>query len=142
MVAESERPAGSQTSALRQVERDDGGLAGHGSDEQGRMGAFPIRLRTESSRHGSTDEEMLEDIDEAAAARGCSTELGVLRLTMKRLLKELLEAENPVPVAETITRVANASIRAAQAHQALMRDGLTNALTEVLTQLDAEQETR
>lgn len=131
----------SQMAVASPAEQDDDALARRTDKEHELTESSPVWLRALSSRRVSSNREMQGAIDEAAAVSGCPTELGVLRLTLKRLVEEMSETEDPIRLAETITRVANASIRAVQAHQALLGDGLQNALTEVLIQLEAEQET-
>ena len=73
---------------------------------------------------------------QAAAERGVGDEIAVLRIVMARLLAE---EEDPVTLAQAISRVAAVSIQAARAQRTIngqLAEGLTEALTSILTELD------
>ena len=75
---------------------------------------------------------------QAAAYGGVTDELAVLRIVMARLLAE---EEDPVTLANAVARVASVSIQAARAQRAIsgqLAEGLTDALTTILTELESE----
>ncbi len=74
---------------------------------------------------------------QAAAEGGVADELAILRIVMARLLAE---EEDPVTLATTISRLAAVSIQAARAQRAIngqLAEGLTDAITTILAELDA-----
>jgi hypothetical protein len=74
---------------------------------------------------------------QAAADGGVADELAVLRIVMARLLAE---EEDPVTLAKAISRVAAVSIQAARAQRAIngqLAEGLTDAITAILAELEA-----
>lgn len=78
-----------------------------------------------------------ELMSQAAADGGVADELGALRFVMARLLSE---EDDPVVLAKAISRVAAVSIQAARAQRAIsgqLAEGLTDAITAILTELDA-----
>jgi hypothetical protein len=75
---------------------------------------------------------------QAAADGGVADELAVLRIVMARLLAE---EEDPVTLARAVSRVAAVSIQAARAQRAItgqLAEGLTDALTTILANLEAD----
>ena len=71
---------------------------------------------------------------EAATERGLADEIGVLRITLARLL---IEEEDLGRLATSVARVAGVAIQAARAHQAITADD-KHGLEDVLTALLAE----
>lgn len=74
---------------------------------------------------------------QAATEGGVGDELGALRFVMAKLLAE---EEDPIALAKAIARVASVSIQAARAQRAIqgqLAEGLTEAITSILTELDA-----
>jgi hypothetical protein len=79
---------------------------------------------------------------QAAAENGVDDEIAILRIVMARLLAE---EEDPVTLAKAISRVAAVSIQAARTRRAItgkLAEGLTDAMTSILTDLAAEGNTR
>lgn len=75
---------------------------------------------------------------QAAEEQGVGDELGVLRYVMARLIAE---EEDPVTLAKAIARVASVSIQAARAQRAIngqLAEGLTDAITSILVELDGQ----
>jgi hypothetical protein len=73
---------------------------------------------------------------QAAAATGVDDEIAILRIVMARLITE---EDDPVTLAKEISRVAAVSIQAARARRAIngqLAEGLTEALTSILADLD------
>ncbi len=80
---------------------------------------------------------------EATEAQGLKEEIGLLRVTMARLLAELLATDDPVPVAHVVARVATATVRAVQAQRVLEpepQDEFQTTLARVLDEMDAERD--
>ena len=74
---------------------------------------------------------------QAAAEHGVDDEIAILRIVMARLLAE---EDDPVTLAKEISRVAAVSVQAARARRAItgkMAEGLTDAMTSILTELSA-----
>jgi hypothetical protein len=74
---------------------------------------------------------------EAAADTGLDDEVGALRVTMARVLSE---ESDPVRLAQAISRLSAASVAAARARRAItgeLADNLTDALSQILLDLDA-----
>lgn len=72
----------------------------------------------------------------AVAERGLVDEIGALRLVLARLL---MEEDDLSKLAANVTRVASVAVQAARAQRAISGDvaqGLTSALTQILTELD------
>lgn len=72
----------------------------------------------------------------AVAERGLVDEIGALRLVLARLL---MEEDDLSKLAANVTRVASVAVQAACAQRAISGDvaqGLTSALTQILTELD------
>ena len=73
---------------------------------------------------------------QAAAETGVDDEIAILRIVMARLITE---EDDPVILAKEISRVAAVSIQAARARRAIngqLAEGLTEAITSILTDLD------
>ena len=103
---------------------------------QAAAAAFRQRLEAGDYR-GLFGERLGELMAQAAADGGVSDELAVLRIVMARLLAE---EEDPVTLAKAVSRVAAVSIQAARAQRAIngqLAEGLTDALTTILADLDA-----
>ena len=74
-------------------------------------------------------------IAQAGATSDLSGEIGVLRVVLARLL---LEEEDPARLAQGAARVAGALVQVARAQRAIggeTADGLTEAVTRILTEL-------
>ncbi len=77
-----------------------------------------------------------EVIGQAAAERSLTDEIGALRFVLARLLAE---EEDVTKLATSVARVATVAIQAARTQRAIsgeLADGLTEALTQILTELD------
>ena len=74
---------------------------------------------------------------QAAAEAGVDDEIAILRIVMARLVAE---EDDPVTLAKAISRVAAVSIMAAKARRAIngqLAEGLTDAITSILNELDS-----
>lgn len=103
---------------------------------QAAAAAFRQRL-DEGNYRALFGERLCELMAQAAADAGVTDELAVLRIVMARLLAE---EEDPVTLANAVARVASVSIQAARAQRAItgqLAEGLTDALTMVLMELEA-----
>ena len=103
---------------------------------QAAAAAFRQRLEAGDYR-GLFGERLGELMAQAAADGGVTDELAVLRIVMARLLAE---EEDPVTLAKAVSRVAAVSIQAARAQRAIngqLAEGLTDALTTILAELEA-----
>jgi hypothetical protein len=92
---------------------------------------------------GLFDEGVRRVMAEATEAQGLKEEIGLLRVTMARLLAELLATDDPVPVAHVVARVATATVRAVQAQRVLEpepQDEFQTTLARVLDEMDAERD--
>ncbi len=72
----------------------------------------------------------------AVAERGLTDEIGALRYVLARLL---MEEDDLTKLAANVTRVASVAVQAARAQRAIsgeVAQGLTSALTQILTELD------
>ena len=102
---------------------------------------FQTRLEAGDYR-GLFGSSLNELMVQAAAERGVGDELAVLRIVMARLLAE---EDDPVTLATAISRVAAVSIQAARARRAItgkLAEGLTDAMTSILTDLGVGGSTR
>lgn len=85
------------------------------------------------------DDHLSKVLHQAATAvseRGLIDEIGALRLVLARLL---MEEDDLTKLASNVTRVASVAVQAARAQRAISGDvaqGLTSALTQILTELD------
>jgi hypothetical protein len=98
--------------------------------------AFRQRLAAGDYR-GLFGEHLGALMAQAAADGGVKDELAVLRIVMARLLTE---EDDPVTLAKAVARVASVSIQAARAQRAIngqQAEGLTDALTTLLAELEA-----
>ena len=80
---------------------------------------------------------MAELIEQAAAERGLTDEIGILRIVLARVL---LEEHDPSQLAESVSRVAGVAIQAARAQRVIdgtAADSVSELLTTVLIELDA-----
>jgi hypothetical protein len=74
---------------------------------------------------------------QAAAEGGVDDEIAILRIVMARLVAE---EDDPVTLSKAIARIASVSIQAARARRAIngqLAEGLTDAITSILNELDA-----
>jgi hypothetical protein len=97
--------------------------------------AFRIRMEAGDYR-GLFGDRLNALMGQAAAEGGVADELAVLRIVMARLLAE---ETDPVVLAKAISRVAAVSIQAARAQRAIsgqLAEGLTDAITTILTELE------
>jgi hypothetical protein len=81
-------------------------------------------------------EVLREIIEQAAEKPGLADEIGVLRVVLARLM---VEERDPKQLAESVSRVARVAIEAARAQRAIsgeQAEGLTNAITQILVNLD------
>ncbi len=119
-----------EESFTEQVERE--------AVERRQAAAAAFRQRLEAGDYrGLFGERLAELMAQAAADGGVTDELAVLRIVMARLLAE---EEDPVTLAKAVSRVAAVSIQAARAQRAIngqLAEGLTDALTTILTELEA-----
>lgn len=106
--------------------------------ERRQAAAATFRQRLEAGDYRGLFGERLGDLmAQAAADGGVTDELAVLRIVMARLL---VEEEDPVTLAKAVSRVAAVSIQAARAQRAItgqLAEGLTDALTTILAELEA-----
>ena len=128
-LGQCQRPAGEEL-FTEQVERE--------AVERRQAAAAAFRQRLESGDYrGLFGERLGELMAQAAADVGVKDELAVLRIVMARLLAE---EEDPVTLANAVARVASVSIQAARAQRAIsgqLAEGLTDAMTTILTELEA-----
>jgi hypothetical protein len=106
--------------------------------ERRQAAAAAFRQRLEAGDYRGLFGERLGGLmAQAAADGGVTDELAVLRIVMARLLAE---EEDPVTLAKAVSRVAAVSIQAARAQRAIngqLAEGLTDALTTILADLEA-----
>ena len=75
-------------------------------------------------------------IQQAAAPPGLDDEIGMLRVVLARLL---VEEDDPAKLAAGAARIAHVAVQAARARHVLQGDqaeNLTDAITQILTELD------
>jgi hypothetical protein len=103
--------------------------------ERRREAAAAFRARLDAGDYrGLFGERLNELMTQAASDGGVADELAMLRIVMARLLAE---ETDPVVLAKAISRVAAVSIQAARAQRAIngqLAEGLTDALTAILTE--------
>ena len=99
-----------------------------------------FRKRLERGEYaGLLDDNINRVITQAAKAmseQGLADEIGALRYALVRLLAEEQDASK---LAANVARVASVTVQAARAQRAISGDvaqGLTSALTQILTELD------
>ena len=128
----------------RLARRTEASFAGSGDAEAERQATVTFRRRLERGDYGEVvDAGVQRVMAQAAAEAGLQEEIGTLRVTMARLLTELVAADDPLPVAHGVARVATAAIRAVVAQRALApepADGLGATLARVLDEMDAERD--
>jgi hypothetical protein len=99
--------------------------------------ATAFRRRMESGDYRELFGERLRALMvQAAAEGGVADELAILRIVMARLVAE---EDDPVTLAKAVARVAAVSIQAARAQRAIngqLADGLTDALTTILMEIE------
>jgi hypothetical protein len=105
-------------------------------EHERRKAAAEFRARLEAGDYrGLFDPSLKELMVEAAAENGVDDEIAILRIVMARLLAE---EDDPVTLANAISRVAAVSIQAARAQRAIsgkLAESLTDAMTTILTEL-------
>ncbi len=115
----------------------DGEADGEEAGERRRRAGEAFRRRVEAGdSRGLFDRRLGEVIAQAAAERSLADEIGALRYVLARLLAE---EEDPAKLAASVARVAGVAVQAARAQRAVtgdLADGLTAALTQILTELD------
>ena len=100
-----------------------------------RAAEFERRLARGEYRH-LFGEVLREIIRQAANEPGLADEIGVLRIVLARLL---VEESDPKHLAASVSRVAAVAIQAARAQRAIsgaQADGLTDAITRILIEMD------
>ena len=120
---------------------------GAGADgERRRATALAFKRRLGRGDYGRLMDKGVRDVmAQAAAEKAVAEEIGALRLTLARLVAELVDAADPVPVAHGIARVAGASVRAVATQKELTGEDTSEfqaALFQALAELDAEEEAR
>ena len=82
------------------------------------------------------DAKLKEVIGQAAAERGLADEIGALRVVLARLL---LEEEDLSRLVSGVARLASVTVQATRAQRAIVgdqADGLTEAIAQILAELD------
>lgn len=82
------------------------------------------------------DEKLKAVIAQAAVERGLADEIGALRVVLARLL---LEETDLSKLVAGVSRLASVTVQAARAQRAIageMADGLTEAIAQILAELD------
>jgi len=103
-----------------------------------RAARFRTRLE-EGNYRALFDDYLARVIAEPAAERGLPDEIGALRLVLARLLRE---EDDPSKLAANVARVASIAVQAARAQRAISDDvarELTEALTQILVELDVPE---
>ncbi len=105
--------------------------------ERRRRAAVRFRRRLKQGDYQGVFEGWLKEvIAQAAAERSLTDEIGALRFVLARLLAE---EDDLTKLATGVARVATVAIQAARTQRAIsgeLADGLTEALTQILTELD------
>ncbi len=105
--------------------------------ERRRRAAVRFRRRLKQGDYqGLFEGRLKEVIAQAAAERSLTDEIGALRFVLARLLAE---EDDLTKLATGVARVATVAIQAARTQRAIsgeLPDGLTEALTQILTELD------
>lgn len=113
----------------------------HGDDEESRerrknaAAAFRRRL-AEGSFPALFDQKLRDVIAEASRERNLSTEIGSLRFVLARLLAE---EEDVGKLAASVARVSSVLVQATRVQRTIggeVADGLTEAMTRILAELD------
>ncbi|MEA2598502.1 MAG: hypothetical protein QOF01_4971 [Thermomicrobiales bacterium] len=82
------------------------------------------------------DEKLREVIAQAAAERSLADEIGALRVVLARLL---LEEDDLAKLVPGVARLTSVTVQAARAQRAIVgeqADGLTEAIAQILAELD------
>lgn len=99
--------------------------------------AAEFRARVEEGDYRSLLGAALSSvIRQAAAEPGLDEEIGMLRVVLARLL---VEEDDPAKLAAGAARIAHVAVQAARARHTLrgeQADNLTEAITQILTELD------
>jgi hypothetical protein len=115
------------------VEADDARL---GDDERA-AAAAEFRRRLDAGDYRRLfDETLREVIAQAAAERGLVDEIGALRVVLARLL---LEEDDLSKLVAGVARLASVTVQATRAQRAIageQADGLTDAIAQILAELD------
>jgi hypothetical protein len=131
----SRAPSGHTDSFAERTARED--------RERRQAAAAEFRARLEAGDYrGLFGPSLNELMIQAAAENGVDDEIAILRIVMARLLAE---EDDPVTLATAISRVAAVSIQAARARRAItgkLAEGLTDAMTNILTDLGVGGSTR
>jgi hypothetical protein len=100
-------------------------------------GAAEFRRRLDAGDYRRLfDEKLKEVIAQAAGERGLADEIGALRVVLARLL---LEEEDLSKLVAGVARLASVTVQAARAQRAIVgeaADGLTEAIAQILAELD------
>ena len=128
LAREDGDPGEGETYAER-AEREDG--------ERRRKSAAAFRDRVDSGDYrGLFGGKLGGLMQQAAEEKGVGDELGALRYVLAKLMNE---EEDPVTLAKAVARVASVSIQAARAQRAIqgqLAEGLIDAITTILAELD------
>ena len=99
--------------------------------------AAEFRRRVEAGDYrGLFGPGLAEVLTQAAADRNLTDEIGALRVVLARLL---VEEEDATRLAAGVARAAGVAVQAARAQRAIgggLADGLSEALTQILVELD------
>lgn len=108
--------------------------------DQAEAARAEFRRRLEEGRYAALFDRRLADvIAEAAERMDVKDEIGVLRYVMAKVIAE---ESDPVELADATTRLVSAIVAAARAQRAIqgdVADSLTQAITQILAELDAGQ---
>jgi hypothetical protein len=116
---------------------DDDGSGGLAAEAHDPAAEFRARLEEGDYRRllGAAIHSVIQ---QAAAEPGLDDEIGMLRVVLARLL---MEEGDPAKLAAGAARIAQVAVQAARARHALQghqADNLTDAITQILTELDGE----
>jgi hypothetical protein len=111
-------------------------IAGFGEDERAAVAVEFRRRLDEGDYRRLFDEKLKEVIAQAAVERGLADEIGALRVVLARLL---LEEDDLSKLVAGVARLASVTVQAARAQRAIVgdqADGLTEAIAQILAELD------
>lgn len=111
-----------------------------GDDDPG--GRFRARLEQAETYRDLLGPKLGRLMKEAAAEQDLTDELGTIRLVMARVMDE---EPDPVRLANAVSRLTNVAVQVMKAQRVLsgeMADSLTDALTQILLELDAQDTDR
>ena len=100
---------------------------------------FQQRLERVDSYRDLLGPKLTRIMREAGQESGLTDEIGLLRLVMARVIDE---EPDPVRLANAVSRLATVAVQAMRAQRVLtgqMADTLTDALTQILLELDATE---